>query len=51
MTKGELVDLAIADLHAKKKADKSLMIYIKKKTEHLFSMQLAKNTQILLKKF
>ena len=36
MTKGELVDLAIADLYSKKKTDKSLMIYIKKEEDRAF---------------
>lgn len=36
MTKGEIVDLAIADLHAKTSANKSLMIYIKKEEDRAF---------------
>ncbi|PHR53634.1 MAG: hypothetical protein COA44_15115 [Arcobacter sp.] len=36
MTKGELVDLAITNLHTTKKADKSLMIYIKKEEDRAF---------------
>ena len=43
MTKGELVDLAIADLHAKKKTDKSLMIYIKNEEDRAFILDAVSN--------
>jgi hypothetical protein len=36
MTKGQIVDLAISDLHMKKKTDKSLMVYIHKEEDRAF---------------
>jgi len=36
MTKGEIVDLAIAELHAKTSTEKSLMIYIKREEDRTF---------------
>jgi len=36
MTKGQIIDLAISDLHMKKKTDKSLMVYIRKEEDRAF---------------
>lgn len=47
MTKGELVDLAITDLYNKKKADKSLMVYIKDKKDREFILK-AINDQYII---